>query len=124
MKAGLLLAFCAGASLVSATVLADGITACVEASDKGQTLRDAHRLIEARDQFRACAQESCPALVQSDCATWLTAVEISLPTVVITVVDGAGARRVDASVSVDGWAPWTEQLDGQAVPMNPGLHLF
>jgi hypothetical protein len=124
MKIPLLLVLCASGALLSAApALADDKAACLDASMKGQTLRDSKKLLEARDQFRLCARAQCPAVVQSDCASWLDAVEKSLPTVVITARDGLGAPLLDVKVTVDG-APFVTTLDGRAVPMNPGAHKF
>jgi hypothetical protein len=112
-------------ALLAATssAFADDKTECVEAASKGQTLRDAHSLIEARQQFRLCARQLCPAMVQQDCGAWLGDVEKSLPTVVITAKDGAGQDLVHVEVNVDG-QPLVTTLDGQAVEVNPGEHTF
>ncbi|HEX3346395.1 MAG TPA: hypothetical protein VHS09_17545, partial [Polyangiaceae bacterium] len=107
----------------STTALADEKAVCLDASLKGQTLRNADKLLEARDQFRICAQLQCPSVVQTDCASWLDAVEKNLPTVVLTAKDGAGAALIDVRVTVDG-APLTASLDGRSIPMNPGPHSF
>jgi hypothetical protein len=102
---------------------ADDRTDCLRAASKGQTLRDEHQLIEARAQFRVCARQVCPAVVRRDCATWLDAAERSLPTVVVSARDAGGTDLVDVTVRVDG-APLATRLDGRAVAMNPGPHVF
>ncbi len=102
---------------------ADDKAACLDAAAKGQRLRDTHRLVEAREQLRICAQASCPAVVQSDCASWLSDVEKTMPTVVVTARNAAGDDIADVRVSVDGQA-LVSRLDGQAVPLNAGLHAF
>jgi hypothetical protein len=111
------------ASLAGSDALADDRAACLQAASSGQTLRDAHKLVEARDQFRVCAGPQCPSIVQTQCAAWLADVEKALPTVVLTAKDAAGADLFDVKVSVDG-APLTARLDGAAVPLNPGPHAF
>ena len=95
--------------------------ACLDASSQAQTLRDAHKLLEARDQLRICAQQGCPDVVQKDCLTWGDAVEQSLPTVVITAKDAAGKDLIDLKVTADG-QPLTSKLVGDAIAMNPGPH--
>jgi len=95
--------------------------ACLDASVQGQTFRDAHKLVEARDQFRTCSQQACPAIVQKDCVTWLGEAEQGLPTVVISAKDGAGHDLLDVKVTVDG-QPLTAKLQGDALPLNPGPH--
>jgi hypothetical protein len=109
--------------LVSARADADDRAACLDASSKGQTLRDDHKLIEARDQFRICAEQQCPAVVQRDCATWLEAIEKSIPTVVIGAQDSSGSDVVDVKVTVDG-KPLVSKLDGRAIPLDAGPHSF
>jgi hypothetical protein len=123
MRPLVVVALCAAVLSPSAPAWGDDRAECVEASSKGQTARDAHQLLEAREQFRLCARQECPAVVQRDCAGWLDGVEKSLPSVILRAKDGAGADLVDVRVTVDG-APSTTRLDGQAIPMNPGLHTF
>jgi hypothetical protein len=120
---GLLVGVFIAASLACADALAQDRAACLQAASSGQTLRDAHKLAEARDQFRVCAGALCPSIVQTQCVTWLADVERALPTIVVTAKDGAGADLFDVRVSVDG-APLTTKLDGAAVPLNPGPHAF
>jgi hypothetical protein len=95
--------------------------ACLSASSQGQTLRDAHKLIEAREQLRVCAAASCPAVVQKDCTMWLDDIEKMLPTVVLSAKDGNGSELSDVRVSENGKVIATS-LDGVAIPMNPGAH--
>lgn len=121
MKISLVFALCAAASLLDARAGAEGAAGCVDAAESGQTLRDAHRFVEAREQLRSCAREQCPPAVRRDCVKWLAEVEGSLPTVVITAKDGRGSPVVDVTVTADG-EPLATQLNGLAIPMNPGLH--
>lgn len=119
----------AAASLAVSTVLsgtaalADDKAACLQAASQGQTLRDAHKLVEAREQFQTCARQGCPAVVRRDCANWFDAVGADLPTVIVSAKDGAGKDLVDVRVVVDGRV-LTTKLNGEAVPMNPGVHAF
>jgi hypothetical protein len=121
-KNALSLGLLASLLMVATVSHADDKSICLDAASKGQNLRDAHKLAEARDQFRTCARRECPAIVQQDCGGWLTEVEKSLPTVVITAKDGAGADLTEVRVAVDG-QPLATKLDGQAVAINPGRHL-
>jgi hypothetical protein len=97
--------------------------ACMDAASSGQVLRDAHKLVEAREAFRVCAQQQCPTLVRNDCLVWLDATEKGLPTLVLSAKDGAGADLVDVNVTIDG-TPTLSTLDGRSMPMNPGPHTF
>jgi hypothetical protein len=108
---------------VTGAALADDRAACLDAASTGQTLRNAHKLVEARERLRVCAAAGCPAVVQSDCVTWLADVEKALPSVVVTARSGAGQDLVDVKVSMDG-QPLLPKLDGQAVPLNAGSHTF
>ncbi len=124
MKTGWWLPLLVPSVLWTATGFADDKAVCLSAASKGQTLRDAHKLIEAREQLRLCAAAQCPAVVQSDCAGWLADVERVLPTVVLSAKDAAGRDLVDVvKVSLDG-QPLASVLDGQAVPVDPGMHTF
>jgi hypothetical protein len=123
MKTCLFAGLFAPTFLLATAALADPKGACLDAASSGQRLRDAHKLVEAREPLRACAAAECPAVVRSDCAGWLADVEKALPTVVFAARNRAGADLVDVKVSVDG-QPLASTLDGQAVPMNAGPHTF
>jgi hypothetical protein len=97
--------------------------ACISAAGDGQTARDAHKLIEARNAFRVCAAASCPSTVRNDCVGWLSDAERAVPSVVLSAIDGAGRDVTDAKVTYDG-VPLASRLDGEAVPVNPGAHTF
>lgn len=117
-------AWCVGgwAAFVATPVLAAD-KACFDAASEGQTLRDEHKLVEARDQFGRCAQAQCPTSMRADCAAWLEEVNTSIPTVVLTATDANGASVFDVRVHVDG-QPLVDHLDGLAVPVNPGVSRF
>jgi hypothetical protein len=102
---------------------ADEKTVCLDATERGQSLRASHQLVEARRQFLVCARPQCPAIVQQTCGGWVAEVDKSLPTVVIAAKDSAGADLVDVTVTVDG-QPLVTKLDGEAVLVNPGRHVF
>ncbi len=102
---------------------ADDKAACLDANGQAQTLRDARRLVDAREQLRICARAECPRVVRSDCVTWLAEVEKALPTVVLSAKDATGKDVREATVTVDGKALAT-RLDGQALAVDPGPHTF
>jgi hypothetical protein len=111
------------ASLIIGAARADEGAACFDAAEKGQTLRAAHKLVDARDQFRLCAAPTCPASVQTDCVTWVAEVEKGVPTVVLSAKDATGNDVIDLDVTMDG-APLATKLDGTSLPVNPGPHTF
>jgi hypothetical protein len=112
-----------GAALVPTTTRADETVPCADAASEGQRLKNDHKLVEARVEFQNCARRQCPLIVQTDCLKWLEDVNTSLPTVVVTAKDASGADLVDVKVNVDG-QPLVSKLDGQAVPIDPGRHVF
>nr|UXE44480.1 hypothetical protein Hi04_10k_c2441B_00028 [uncultured bacterium] len=101
----------------------DGKKACADAYTQAQTLRDAHRLKEARAQLRTCAQTSCAAFIVKDCTEWLAAVERVMPSVVLVAKDARGSSLSKVAVSADG-TPLTGMLDGGAIEIDPGSHTF
>ena len=96
---------------------------CTDAYAEAQSLRDAHKLRQAREQLRICSQPSCTAFIVKDCTAWLDAVEKSLPTLVFSARDGLGRDLLDVHVTVEG-QPLVSTLDGEAVPVDPGPHTF
>ncbi len=60
------------AALASPAMAADGVGAeCARSAEKAQTLRDAAKLVEAREQLLVCARDVCPRAVTSDCLGWI-----------------------------------------------------
>jgi hypothetical protein len=109
--------------LYAAGALADDKSTCVEAASLAQKSRAAHKLIEAREHLRVCAAEACPAVIQNDCVAWLAEVDRALPGVVISAKSPDGSDLIDVTVTVDG-QPLTKRLDGQAIAVNAGAHVF
>lgn len=97
--------------------------ACKRAYEAAQERRLEKKLLDAREELRACVEDACPGFVRKDCATWLDEVDRAIPTVVLRFVDGSGAERSDVRVTVDGEL-LVERLDGGAVPIDPGPHAF
>lgn len=76
-------------------------------------------LIEAKQAMTTCAARSCPALVQTDCAGWLTDIDREIPSVVLRVrVDGI--ERYDGTVKING-ADVADAL-GKPLTLNPGRY--
>lgn len=122
MQTGSIVGVALVVSLFASSASAD-TAACVDAVGKGQGLRDSHKLIEARDQFRKCAAASCPVAIQRDCLSWTDEADKTIPTVVLSAKDTAGNDALDVSVTLDG-APFVSKLDGVSLPVNPGPHTF
>jgi hypothetical protein len=97
---------------------------CIDANTSGQDLRRDGKFSAASEQLRACAIPSCPALVRDDCTKRLDDVERAQPAIVFDVKDAASGRDVSVvKVTVDG-RPLAEKLDGTALPVDPGEHVF
>lgn len=100
---------------------ADRTQECLDASLRGQKLRDAGALRAARAELLACARADCPALVRTSCTEWATDVEARLPTVVLHAQSAAGDDLGDVDVTLDG-APLASSLDGKPITADPGAH--
>ena len=94
---------------------------CVEAAERGQELRDAHKLVEARSQLVVCAQRECPSVVRASCTEWLADLGHRTPSVVVGAKDEEGHDLAGLIVSMDG-ALLPEGVTSSAVPVNPGAH--
>jgi hypothetical protein len=104
---------------------ADGSVAqaCADDYVNGQILRKEHKLLEARETLRRCAQSTCKAFIIKDCTTWLDATEASIPAVVPVAENEAGDAVLDVKVAMDG-AELLSLLDGRSVEVDPGTHVF
>jgi hypothetical protein len=96
---------------------------CVEANDKAQDLRQTGKLRAARVELALCVALSCPGPVREDCAQRLTEVAAAQPRLVFAAKDAAGNDLEAVRVTIDG-APFAEKLDGTALDVDPGEHVF
>jgi hypothetical protein len=110
-------------SYTSLSARGDSTNSCAEAYVRGQVLRNDHRLVEARDVLRDCAQPRCKDFIVRDCSAWLDIVQASLPAVVPVAVDDAGNALLEIKVSMDG-AAFLSVIDGRSVEVDPGMHTF
>lgn len=93
--------------------------ACVSASMDAQTLRNADKLLEARDKLRVCASDPCPAVVKARCAEWLGEVEPRIPSIILRPRDARGTDVLDATVTLDG----QPASIGKPITVDPGEHV-
>ncbi len=96
---------------------------CIDTNTNGQNLRREGKLALARQQFRACTSASCPGVLREDCTRRLDEVEDAQPSVVFDAKDPSGRDLSSVKVSVDG-QPLVERLDGTALLVDPGEHVF
>lgn len=94
---------------------------CAAASEHGQRMRMAERLLEALDDFAICARSTCPDIVARDCETWLAEVRARVPTILLFARTAAGDEPRDARVLVDGQLR-AAALEGGPIPMPIGQH--
>jgi hypothetical protein len=115
------------ASSLARRASADDKKVCADAYVEAQSLRTDRKLLAARSQLRICAANECKRVMGGrlirDCTAWLVEIEASIPTVVLAATDPAGKELQDVKVSVDG-AAVAAALDGHAVEMEPGSHVF
>jgi len=96
---------------------------CLSSNGSAQSLRASGKLREARAQLLTCAAKTCPRPVRRDCAEWLTEVDKAMPTIVFDVKDGGGNDLTAVVVELDA-VVLVIQLDGTAIPVDPGQHVF
>lgn len=96
---------------------------CVETNARAQHLRTEGKLSEARELLRKCADPACPIIVRSDCTKRIDEMQSAQPTITFGVKDAAGNDVIAVKVTVDG-KPLADKLDGTALPVDPGQHVF
>jgi len=96
---------------------------CLAASEASLTLRRQHKVRGARAQLLTCSAASCPADVRNECLRRLGDINAALPTIVFVAKDAAGNDLTAVKVTMDGHA-LAEQLEGAALPVDPGEHAF
>ncbi len=109
--------------MIERPALADDTADCIAASEAAQTLRDAHAIIEARNKLLVCSRDVCPGPVRTDCLEQREEVEAGIPSIVWRAKDAHGQDTVDVRAFCDGTLLAT-QLDGRALPVDPGPHTF
>lgn len=109
--------------LVATPASAHDKRACVDASEKAQQLRREGKFADARAALGVCVDETCPGVVREACASWMRSLDEAQPRVVLGAQDAAGDDVTAVSVTVDG-APLVDHLDGRAILVDPGEHVF
>jgi hypothetical protein len=96
---------------------------CLTSNENAQSLRASGKLREARTQLLTCVAKVCPRPVRNDCAEWLAEIDKAMPTIVFEVKDGSGNDLTSVAVAIDG-DPLVPKLDGTAITVDPGQHVF
>jgi hypothetical protein len=116
--------FCGVVSMHAPPAYADDtLTQCIAANDKGIDLRRRGKLIDARKALAACAVTACGADIKGTCEAGIAEISSALPSIVFAPKDRAGNDIAGVRVSIDG-LPQAESLDGRALTVDPGTHLF
>jgi hypothetical protein len=118
-----IIAVAAATTLSPLVARADEKAECVSASENAQKLKDDRKFIKAREQMLVCARDVCPAAVKKDCADQVADLDKRTPSVVFHVKDKGGQDLVAVKITGDG-TQLTEQLDGRAITLDPGVHTF
>ncbi len=116
------LALLAAPRIASADTPADK-PACIAAYENGQRLQRDHALLEARAELLVCSRDPCPKAFQAECVGWLGEVDRAMPSVVLGARTPEGRDLVDVKVFVDA-RPFALRLDGKALEIDPGEHVF
>ncbi|MBX3192365.1 MAG: hypothetical protein KF819_35570 [Labilithrix sp.] len=95
---------------------------CLEAHGRAQDLREKGQLARAKQMFMTCAQSSCPALVQGDCARNSDELSHLLPSVTFTARDATANDLPNTTVYVDDVLVTTRLDDGRSYELDPGKH--
>lgn len=93
---------------------------CIDAHSRGQDGAEKGQLTQARQLFLTCAQTSCPALIQADCARFGDEVSRLVPSVSFAARDARQNDLPDASVYVDDVLVATRLDDGKSYDLDPG----
>jgi hypothetical protein len=109
----------AGLAAVTLYVDAAAATDCSTAAERGQTERNAGRLLSARDAFTTCSQAACVPEIREYCTRWLAEVNHGLPSVVVTLREN-GRELPDLHLEIDGHPVASHGYD--ATPLDPGRH--
>jgi hypothetical protein len=98
-------------------------TQCIDANEAAQPLRKSGKLRAAEQRLLVCVRATCPAVVRDDCAQRLTEVRAAEPTIVFAVKDEAERDLTAVRVTMDA-AELATKLDGTAITVDPGEHVF
>ncbi len=95
---------------------------CVSAFETAQEQLASGDLLAAQSRLSSCIRPECPGSVRTECSKLIEQTERAVPTFIgAAKVDGED--RTDATLELDGKVI-QQTLDGKAVPVNPGSHVF
>ena len=97
--------------------------ACVAAYKKGAQLTREAKFHAAKDSMSLCTKLICSAALRKECMSRVEQLTLDAPTLVPEVTDDRGRPVTDVRITMDG-KPWVAKVDGRAMPVDPGLHVF
>ncbi|MFZ5891632.1 MAG: hypothetical protein ACOY0T_11315 [Myxococcota bacterium] len=96
---------------------------CATSYETAQRERARGAFLEATQAAQACSQIECNALIVQECIKLLEQFKSETPTIVFSARNGRGEEIANVRVEMDGKLV-TEHIDGMAIAVNPGLHVF
>jgi hypothetical protein len=97
--------------------------ACMAAYKKGAQLTREAKFHAAKDSMSLCTKLTCSAALRKECMARVEQLTADAPTLVPEVTDDRGRPVTDVRITMDG-KPWVAKVDGRAMPVDPGLHVF
>jgi hypothetical protein len=96
---------------------------CVNAYKRGNQLAREAKFHAAKDAMLGCTKLLCSAALRKECMARVEQLTLDAPTLVPEVTDDRGRPVTDVKITMDG-KPWVNRIDGRALPVDPGPHLF
>ena len=96
---------------------------CLAASAASLRLDSLHRVRAERAELLKCAAPTCPGDIKKECIRRVDDVTAAIPTIMFDVKDGEGNDLSAVTVTMDAEV-LTDRLEGIALPVDPGAHLF
>lgn len=100
---------------------ADRQTQCIEDFERAQRTRKSGKLLQARSEFRACADPSCPAMLRKDCTDALAQLGTAIPSVRVRLEDEKGNELGGFSLEIDGARV---EVGAEPIELDPGRHVL
>src|SRR3954463_16306670 len=94
-----------------------------EAVEQTESLRNDGQYRKARARLLECVNAQCGGDVRRRCAATLQKLDAVTPSIVVRAEDPSGNDLTDVAVSL-GDERLVNQLDGMAIPVDPGEHRF
>jgi hypothetical protein len=102
---------------------AKDVGACKTAFESAQERERSGHLREARELLLTCTKATCAKALRLECRILFTQLDSEDIPSVVPIVEGDAGAHIDVQVKMDGEL-LTSRLDGQPVPVDPGMHEF